>query len=665
MQNLTLVFHFGALRDGFSLLSFWQRHQKELARLGAAYSGRALAAFFQDGAKGEGARFLDGLAPHISLACIVGPNYLPLLSRQSRTGFKTRFPKVVMKAFVSFPRQDRDAECFFAWHSVAGAFPLPVARWLNNTGTSRVHDYAAGLTHLRRIFGPENVGVFVGGGAEDAGEEARARNAFWTFAGGDPLTAGAADFQSLPSAVNLAPGRDFCEFARCCIAAQEKRPAGWSTPWTKASLAFPPRPLHLFSPQGRREFLRHWEASNARLASRLGQKSVFTESANGSEPAADWRDYTGLTPEAAFAVAKRLDRDFARELTAACDAVPVRHLARDQRLVREALHDAFDAAPSVPPARPTPEPKLSVLTLAYNHAAFLAENIESVIAQQVNFPLQHIIADDGSNDGTQDIIMDYAAKYPHIVPLLRKDRAKTPWGNVRVLFDMARTEYAAICDGDDYFTDPAKLQTQADYLDRHKDCGLCFHPTRVIFEDAVKPEYLYPDLDKLPRGLLPTYSLVDLFQYNFIQTNSILYRWRFRNGLPDWFHPHLVPGDWYWHVLHAETGKIGFINKVMSVYRRHGKGVYYLLAIDPLKHRSIVGMKELETISAVNSHFNGKYESLLLVLSNGVFADCLLYDRRAKENGAEPVLDKLCAAYPAFARHFLDSLKEVSATATI
>ncbi|MDR2124519.1 MAG: glycosyltransferase [Desulfovibrio sp.] len=315
------------------------------------------------------------------------------------------------------------------------------------------------------------------------------------------------------------------------------------------------------------------------------------------------------------------------------------------------------AADNIVPIKPQREPKLSVLTLTYNHADFIAQNIESVLAQQVNFPLQHIIADDSSDDGTQDIILDYAAKHPHIVPVFQEKRTYGP-GNVRALFDRCRTEYAALCDGDDYFTDPAKLQTQVDFLDRCKDWGLCFHLTRVTYENQPEREHLYPPIDKLPRGVRPFYYLSDLIKWNMLQTSSAVYRWRFKNGLPDWYRSDLYPGDWYWHLLHAETGKIGFINKEMSVYRRQKKGVYYLSTVDRLRHRAEVGLKKIEAYDAINKHFSGKYASIMLDLINGVFADCLFYDvERAEKEGKEPVLNKLCDKYPDFARHFLNSLK--------
>jgi hypothetical protein len=93
--------------------------------------------------------------------------------------------------------------------------------------------------------------------------------------------------------------------------------------------------------------------------------------------------------------------------------------------------------------------------------------------------------------------------------------------------ESVRSPYVAICDGDDYFTDPLKLQLQADFLDAHKDCGLCFHVVRVVYEDFPEREHLYPPVEQLPRGIRTFYYLSDLIKRNLIQTNSAMYRWRF------------------------------------------------------------------------------------------------------------------------------------------
>lgn len=305
-------------------------------------------------------------------------------------------------------------------------------------------------------------------------------------------------------------------------------------------------------------------------------------------------------------------------------------------------------------------PTLSVLTLAHNHQNFITPCMESIQNQSCDFTMDHIIVDDCSDDKTASIIDNFASANPHVWPFYLTER-NSDGQSVQALFSKCRSKYAALCDGDDYFTDPHKMQTQVDFLEAHPDCALCFHPVKMVYEDGAQPERIYPAVEQLPRGIKPFYYLSDLFRINFIQTNSVMYRWRFRDGLPEWFRPDCCPGDWYWHLLHAELGKIGFINTTMSVYRRHEKGVYYLSEIDRLKHRATVGLKEIEVYDIINKHFNKQYESILLGLINGVFADCLMYDnQRAEKDGVERMLPKLVDQYPYFARHFLNSLKAVS-----
>lgn len=298
------------------------------------------------------------------------------------------------------------------------------------------------------------------------------------------------------------------------------------------------------------------------------------------------------------------------------------------------------------------EPLVSVLTLTLNQASMIAENMESMLAQKTRFPFQHIIVDDGSKDGTQDIITEYAARHPRIIkPILLKHKA--PHGeNVRALFEQCRSKYAVLCDGDDYFTDPGKLQMQVDFMERNPDCALCFHPVSVVYEDG-SPTKIYPPADLLPGGEHLWYSLRDLLISNFIQTNSVMYRWRFQNGLPDWFDPTLIPGDWYWHLLHAETGKIAYLRKPMSAYRRHAASLYARAEKDHVAHRHEHGLNELKTYSVCNAHFRNRYYNDFSRLARGVFADFVQDYLKTKDDS---LLQKGIAAAPDFAKDFLTLL---------
>jgi glycosyltransferase involved in cell wall biosynthesis len=469
---------------------------------------------------------------------------------------------------------------------------------------------------------------------------------------------GSLDFTPAPYTLAEMP-RDFLHFAYQSKLVTQNAALIYPNHWSTQAKHFThrmgfPYGFPLLSPKQQNELLSFFASCNSKLKKIVNiEYTPYTFCNNDS-----WLPFLGLTQEIALTIAERLDHDFAEKRITEFDSIPQAFLSRDQRLIHKALHDAHDLKKSVFQGHMTSHPRISVLTLCYNHKKFISNNIESVLEQNINFPVQHIIADDESDDGCQNIILKYAKKYKSIIPIFRKGRNYERWDAIRSLFDMARTEYVAICDGDDYFTDPTKLQTQVDFLDAHKDCALCFHVVRVTYENQPEKERLYPPINSLPRGVHPFYYLSDLIRFNFIQTNSVMYRWRFKDGLPDWFRSDLMPGDWYWHLLHAELGKIGFINKVMSVYRRHDKGVYWLSEVDKLKHRAKVGMKELEVYNVVNEHFHGRYETILSDLANGVFADCLLYDtERAEEEGEEPILPELCDKYPKFGQYFLNTLK--------
>lgn len=103
-----------------------------------------------------------------------------------------------------------------------------------------------------------------------------------------------------------------------------------------------------------------------------------------------------------------------------------------------------------------------------------------------------IIADDASTDATPRIIGEYAARYPQLFrPILRQTNIGVH-ANFKDVLSAARGEYLALCEGDDYWTDPLKLSKQVKYLDRHPETTVCFHPVRVIYEDGAKDSEFPP-----------------------------------------------------------------------------------------------------------------------------------------------------------------------------
>lgn len=131
-------------------------------------------------------------------------------------------------------------------------------------------------------------------------------------------------------------------------------------------------------------------------------------------------------------------------------------------------------------------PKVSVSIITYNHVNYIAQAIESVLKQQVDFTYEIIIGDDYSTDGTQKILQHYQKKYPDIIQLVlhpkRYEGVPGRLNNITNLYS-CRGQYVALLDGDDYWISENKLQTQVDFLDQNPDYTLAFHEIKVVSEE--------------------------------------------------------------------------------------------------------------------------------------------------------------------------------------
>lgn len=121
------------------------------------------------------------------------------------------------------------------------------------------------------------------------------------------------------------------------------------------------------------------------------------------------------------------------------------------------------------------EPLLSIVTITYNHEPYIRQCIEGVLMQQVNFPIEFIIAEDCSTDGTLAICKEYAIKYPNLIQLITSENNVGAIANERRAMKAAKGKYIAFCEGDDYWTDPTKLQKQVDFLEEHPEYSVSFH----------------------------------------------------------------------------------------------------------------------------------------------------------------------------------------------
>ncbi len=235
--------------------------------------------------------------------------------------------------------------------------------------------------------------------------------------------------------------------------------------------------------------------------------------------------------------------------------------------------------------------KASVVMMTYNHEKFIAQAVESVMTQETTFDYELIVGDDNSTDHTREIVQDLCSRYPGRIRLLPATE------NMGLVRNHARTyqaclgQYVAVLDGDDYWTTRDKLQKTVAFLDNHPDHTICFHSATLVWEDGSQESSVFR-----PPGGKDTYTLEDLLEENFIASCAVVYRRGVVGTLPSWYFTMPVE-DWPQHILHAQQGKIGYVDEPMGAYRQHADSVYskrsqidkLVVAVETLKHfRSVL-----------------------------------------------------------------------------
>jgi glycosyltransferase involved in cell wall biosynthesis len=234
-------------------------------------------------------------------------------------------------------------------------------------------------------------------------------------------------------------------------------------------------------------------------------------------------------------------------------------------------------------------PLVSVCLITYKHENYIRQAIESVLVQKVNFPFELIIADDCSPDQTREIIVEYKNQHPELIRLIFQKKNVGPGINFVNLINSAQGKYIAYLEGDDFWTDPLKLQKQFDFLEKNEEYSLCYHQIKWIYnfpEPIGKNEHLkISNIDDNE-----TSTIEDLIKIGwYIRTASMFFR-NFK--LPEGFED-LYIGDFPLHVLLADRGKIGFIKECMAVYLVHQNGL----------SANILNNQKFEV---VNKNFNDK-----------------------------------------------------------
>lgn len=223
-----------------------------------------------------------------------------------------------------------------------------------------------------------------------------------------------------------------------------------------------------------------------------------------------------------------------------------------------------------------PSPEITVRVITFQHAPYIRKCLEGILMQETEIPFEIVIGEDDSTDGTKEICIEYAKRYPDKIRLFLNDRKNniqfmgSPTARFNVVYTKlkSRGRLSAFCEGDDYWTDPQKLEKQYRLMEKHPECNLSFHPALIEWGSDKKRAEIF----KRHKDHNHIYTVSDIIEGGgeFCPSNSLMvrgnvesvYEWQLQTPV----------GDYFSQVLASLNGGALYINDVMSVYRKKVPG---------------------------------------------------------------------------------------------
>jgi glycosyltransferase involved in cell wall biosynthesis len=266
-------------------------------------------------------------------------------------------------------------------------------------------------------------------------------------------------------------------------------------------------------------------------------------------------------------------------------------------------------------------PIVSVCVETYQHAPYIRDTLDSILMQKTDFAFEIVLGEDESTDGTREICIEYAEKYHGKIRLFLNSRKNViyingwPTGRWNLVNNLknARGKYIALLSGDDYWTDPYKLQKQVDVLERHPECIACHHWHKYAIKDESGTYIEIPAPKYCGQGYFP--QKIGTVRHIFANKLRIKSRTvMFRNILseidfpPEWF-MHVAFGDVPLSMIIGEYGDFYFIDHPMAVYRQTGKGVSKAGPQDPTLWQIQHFLNWISIWDKGNKHHNYAYNT--------------------------------------------------------
>lgn len=246
------------------------------------------------------------------------------------------------------------------------------------------------------------------------------------------------------------------------------------------------------------------------------------------------------------------------------------------------------------------EISVTVYCSAYNHEKYIRDALEGFVKQRTTFDFEVLVHDDASTDDTAKIIKEYELKYPNIIKPIYQTENQYSKGKNRVFSCfLPRTcgKYVAICEGDDYWTDPLKLQKQYDYMEQHPNCSLVTHKAMTLYVDGnyLKP-YTNYDFTDPKKCNITAEAIMD--NHLIFPTASMFFRKEYYLKNRD-FLQKIKSFDYVTKFLLATQGDVYVIPEIMSVYRYGSDGSWtnrVLKKPEEFKKHIKIAVRNLEMI---------------------------------------------------------------------
>lgn len=252
---------------------------------------------------------------------------------------------------------------------------------------------------------------------------------------------------------------------------------------------------------------------------------------------------------------------------------------------------------------------VSIICNTYNHELYVRDALEGFIKQETNFGIEILIHDDASTDATAQIIREYEEKYPHLIkPIYQTENQYSKGIKISATYHYPRIrgKYIAFCEGDDYWTDPLKLQKQVDALEAHPEIDMCAHSTKMINAQTGEP---CGEIAPFKEDTIISIEDVIFGDGGYVSTNSLLYRaslikqqYNFRKFLTL---------DYTMQIMGSLRGGMLYLGDYMSVYRAFVANSWtHSQESDPDKKNRFI-LKKQEMLKILDEETEFKYTEVI------------------------------------------------------